>query len=388
MLYSPLLIVVRAVGFFAALKLFIFSLLLGLYLAFFWDSLLGLLASGGVAVYCLAAVYHLTRKDNHYLSLLLELDKSGSAKDEASLLEDKFQGPLSEAYVTFSQLLHQHKRVKEFNSDANAEIQFSSNELKSNAQLVAKNAMEQSQNTTSIAGAVTELSQSIEEVANHINTAQRVANDSSESVKQGNDAVKRAREQMDKVAQLSQSANQQLTELQGLSADVASITSVMASIADQTNLLALNAAIEAARAGEQGRGFAVVADEVRSLANRSQLSANEINKNIEGLQNKMGQLCTQMDEVLLCVTYTVTETSEAEAALEQISQQITNVLICMTDVVTTAKEQTLVTIEISENIEKVALSASNNSEMAAESAEIASHLYVICKAEQESESKP
>lgn len=362
-----------------AFKSLIWFLFVTTIISFYLDSDLGVFFSALFAIYCLAGVLYFARKDNDSLPLLLELDKASSSKKETQFLDEKFKGPLSEAFVIFLHFLHQHKRTEEFNRDSHAEILFASSELKNNAELVADKALAQSHKTSNIAAAVTELSHSIEEVASNIAEAQVVVQNTQLSLDAGDESMKLAKSQMMKVESLSISTNEQLIELQKLSTDVASISSVMASIAEQTNLLALNAAIEAARAGEQGRGFAVVADEVRGLANRSHQSANDINKNIEALHFRMGQVRAEMDEVLNCVNNTVVETANAENTLLQIKQQMQTTAERMLDITITAKEQTLVTLEISKNIEDVALAASITSEIAAESSAIASHLHVICK---------
>ncbi len=382
--YIPMVFVVRLLGFNSALKTILLSLVVALTLSCYWQNSIALLICALLGIYCISALMYLTSQDVRNLNLLLKRNNS-TTDEQASAFEGKFIGPLSESYVLFTQLSHLQKRSEEHHADTNAEIYFSSSELKTNATLVAKNAIEQSETTNSIASAVTELSHSIEDVSNNIAQAQTVVDKTHSTVNYGDEAVKLARTQIDKVASLSQSANNQLIELHQLSSDVSSISTAMASIAEQTNLLALNAAIEAARAGQHGKGFAVVADEVRGLANRSQKSALEISSKIDGLQQKMQQLRQQMDEVVTCVVVTVDETICAQNSLFDIKQQINIMTECMLDITIMSKEQTIVTLDMSENIEKVAVAASLNSEMANESAQIAKHVHQLCEPKKLSE---
>jgi methyl-accepting chemotaxis protein len=378
-LYSPVVVMVGSLGFFVALKLMVWFLIVVLISSFYLHSEIGVFLVGFLGIYYLAAILYLTKKDNESLPLLLELDKSDDHKKQIQFLDEKFIGPLSEAFVILSHFLHQHKRTEELNSSTHAEVFFASSELKNNAELVANKALAQSNTTTSIAAAVTELSHSINEVANNIEQTQLLVQDTEEKVHAGDEAVKSARAQVLKVEALSLSTNQQLVELEGLSTDVAAISTILANIAEQTNLLALNAAIEAARAGEQGRGFAVVADEVRSLANLSHKSANDISKNTAALSFRMKQVRTKMNDALTCVNDTVSETSRAEEALLAIKHQMELMTLRVSEIGSNAKEQKGVTLDISKSIEEVALTAINNSDTAAESAAISNHLYSICQ---------
>lgn len=121
-------------------------------------------------------------------------------------------------------------------------------------------------------------------------------------------------------------------------------------IAEQTNLLALNAAIEAARAGEQGRGFAVVADEVRTLASRTQDSTQEIQTMIESLQARANEAGEVMSHSCEYVNNTVESAGEAGVALETINQVIMNIDSLNTQIATAAEEQTVVAEEINRNV--------------------------------------
>ncbi|WP_373878021.1 methyl-accepting chemotaxis protein [Pseudomonas atacamensis] len=135
------------------------------------------------------------------------------------------------------------------------------------------------------ATAVTEMTSAVEEVARNATSTSQAAQESSEAAKLGNLRVSETLSAVETLTELVESSASQVTELAGQAEDISQVVGVIRSIAEQTNLLALNAAIEAARAGEQGRGFAVVADEVRALAHRTQISTLEIEKMITAIQS-------------------------------------------------------------------------------------------------------
>ncbi|QBG36938.1 HAMP domain-containing methyl-accepting chemotaxis protein [Litorilituus sediminis] len=212
---------------------------------------------------------------------------------------------------------------------------------------------EQRNQVEQAASATTEMSSTSQSVLSSANDALgeiKHADDEAERVKV---ISERNRHTIEELAGEVDSAAQVINQLQQDSASIGGILDVIRGIAEQTNLLALNAAIEAARAGEQGRGFAVVADEVRTLASRTQESTSEIQTMIEALQSGAGKAVTVMDTGKAKAADCVHQSEEADRALETITHAVHEAFDRSSQIATAAEEQSVVAHEISENLESI-----------------------------------
>ncbi len=234
---------------------------------------------------------------------------------------------------------------------------------------------EQRNQVEQAASATTEMSSTSQSVLSSANDALgeiKHADDEAERVKI---ISERNRNTIQQLAGEVESAAQVINQLQQDSASIGSILDVIRGIAEQTNLLALNAAIEAARAGEQGRGFAVVADEVRTLASRTQESTSEIQTMIEALQLGAGKAVTVMDAGQSKAADCVNQSEEADKALETITHAVHEAFDRSSQIATAAEEQSVVAHEISENLESIVAIAeqttAGSQQTAASSSEVA-----------------
>ncbi|MBU2870267.1 methyl-accepting chemotaxis protein [Colwellia sp. E2M01] len=234
---------------------------------------------------------------------------------------------------------------------------------------------EQRNQVEQAASATTEMSSTAQSVLSSANDALgeiKHADDEAERVKV---ISERNRQTIELLATEVESAAQVINQLQQDSASIGSILDVIRGIAEQTNLLALNAAIEAARAGEQGRGFAVVADEVRTLASRTQTSTSEIQTMIEALQTGAGKAVIVMDAGKSKASECVTQSEEADQALEIITHAVHEAFDRSSQIATAAEEQSVVAHEISENLESIVTIAeqttAGSQQTAASSSEVA-----------------
>ncbi|CAH6858458.1 Chemotaxis protein [Vibrio chagasii] len=204
-----------------------------------------------------------------------------------------------------------------------------------------------------IATAVHEMSATAEEVANNAQMTADSAISSTENCEQGKRVIIRNQDSITNLARQVENASGIIQELEKNALDINAILSTISDIAEQTNLLALNAAIEAARAGEQGRGFAVVADEVRVLSQRTHSSTDEIREMIETLQKNSVSAVESMQRSQDLAQSSVDDANNATTALEEIATSIQQISDMASHISNAASEQRTVTGEVSKNIQLV-----------------------------------
>ncbi len=205
-------------------------------------------------------------------------------------------------------------------------------------------------NTQSVVVATEELSATARDVSSNASNVSASAQQANQVASEGHEIVRQAINSINSFASEFGDAATTVTSLRSESENIGSILDVIRSIAEQTNLLALNAAIEAARAGEQGRGFAVVADEVRSLAHRSQESTNEIQVLIERLQNQSETAMTKIQNSQGRISETVTQTEKAGTSLALINESVGTISDMTIQIATAAEEQSAVVADINGNV--------------------------------------
>ncbi len=325
------------------------------------------------AVVVVSATNSILGGDAHYANQVAKEIAAGNLSVEVSTRpEDK------------GSLLSTMKSMRDGLRSFVADIQNSARQVEIAAQhlsqasiAVAHASSQQSESVSATAAAVEQLTAGIESVASGANSASTYSHEADELAQKGGEVIQNAAAELKKIAGSVESSSLIIASLEQQSGEIASVVNVIKEIADQTNLLALNAAIEAARAGEQGRGFAVVADEVRKLAERTTNSTREIALTIEkiqaGTKSAVESMVSGVDQVKAGTTLAV----EAGASIRDIQSGAQKVVAVVNDISNSLKEQTIAGSEISRNIESIATMVEENHSSSESAAQAAADLQTL-----------
>lgn len=235
-----------------------------------------------------------------------------------------------------------------------AKVVSASQELSNTAVQMTKRIDEQTRKATQVATAAIEMSQTVVDIAKNASNIAASATDTLHIAKNGEKVVSETVSEVKDISKAVSESSALITTLGERSKQIYEIVDVIKSIADQTNLLALNAAIEAARAGEQGRGFAVVADEVRKLAEKTTKATTEVGEMIAAIQDETGKAVTAMTESQTRVENGVSLSAEAGAALHNILESVNGLQSMVQQIASATEEMSTVSESISADIEVVA----------------------------------
>ena len=245
------------------------------------------------------------------------------------------------------------------------------------AQETAQHLQTQQAETEQVATAMNEMTATVAEVARNTEQAAGAAHQAMNEVDSGSATVDAVRNAINRLASEVETSAHSVQELADKSQNISNILEVIRGIAEQTNLLALNAAIEAARAGEQGRGFAVVADEVRSLAKRTQDATVEIKEVIDELQGGIGDVVAVMERGREQAEIAVTQAGEADASLQTIREAVHHINEMNAQIATAATEQEAVAEEMNRNIVTISQMTAEVAEDADQNAHASADLATV-----------
>ncbi|WP_312491997.1 methyl-accepting chemotaxis protein [Pseudomonas cremoris] len=284
-----------------------------------------------------------------------------SSHDEIGQLARSFN-QMGEALSTM--VSHIRKAAEEVNSRAKALSGLSGGAYEGMEQ--------QSGEITSMAGAVEEFSATSLNIADNMGNTERLAQENAQQTRIGRTSMQEASSSLEHIATALKSTATVINTLGQRSQEIGGIVGVITSIAEQTNLLALNAAIEAARAGEQGRGFAVVADEVRNLASRTRQATDEISGMIQSIQQETGNAITTMEHGNVLMQEGLSRNADVASALARIDEQSRSAGQQFAAITTATHEQSSTATLLSSNLQSIALANS-------EQREVVSNLAITAK---------
>ncbi len=332
------------------------------------ESLMFTLSIAGLVIGLAVAVLVIRSITGAMSRMVIMIQEIASNNLAVSDLEITSQDEIGQAGIALNKMKNNLSQIVQSIAATAEHVASASEELSSSATLQAQGAETQSNQTTQVATAMQEMSSTVMQVSENSSKAAEASRQAADTAREGGAIVETTLTKMRIISSSVQGTAKKMEELGKSSDQIGRIAGVIDDIADQTNLLALNAAIEAARAGEQGRGFAVVADEVRKLAERTTTATKEIAEMIKTIQDETRTAVVAMEEGTKQVEDGVASTAMAGDSLKQIIHMSEQVGEMITHIATAATEQSSASEEINNNMEQIAKLVKESTDGAQQSA--------------------
>ena len=329
------------------------------------------------SLFAIIAAILIVRSITKPLALFLErtTDIAQGEGDLTKRMEVSGSDEIAQISRMFNQFIDKLHGIISLISTTSSQVAAASSQLNSTSERIATGAEEVAAQSATVATAGEQMSATSSDIAQNCQMAAEGAQRASKSATNGATVVETTVAVMGQIAEKVQESARTVESLGARSDQIGAIIGTIEDIADQTNLLALNAAIEAARAGEQGRGFAVVADEVRALAERTTRATKEIGEMIKAIQRETKGAVAAMEQGVQQVETGTIEAAKSGDALRDILEQVNDVATQVNQIATAAEEQTATTSEISNNMQQITQVVQDTASGAHQSASAASQLY-------------
>ncbi|WP_440876362.1 methyl-accepting chemotaxis protein [Thalassotalea sp. PLHSN55] len=318
---------------------------------FLWLISLGLIFITLLTLYLLVGIYHSLRANVDSIKQAAKALGNGDFTDELTLTAKDELGDIARSFALMQNKIKQLLLL--FNDDVE-HLKTAAGEIHQLTNNMEKSLTVQQENTLGVSQAISQVSASVAVINQSTQSAQVITEQASEQVNLGEGVVgETAAAIVDISVEVNDSAKV-INELAGLSTEIGQFVNVIREIADQTNLLALNAAIEAARAGEQGRGFAVVADEVRTLASRTQDSTTEIQRIIEQLQLGADKSVSAMNTGVEKAQAGVERTTQVANTFQSVSSNVSQIVDATVEISAAVEQQSQMVVDIDDKTDNIA----------------------------------